>query len=100
MVWAGEMGRTPHSAGQDGRDHHVSGYTIWMAGGGVRAGSVYGETDEMGMSAVVDPVDIHDVHATILRLMGMDHQRLTYRYGGRDVRLTDVHGRVISPWMA
>ncbi|MCC6232557.1 MAG: DUF1501 domain-containing protein [Verrucomicrobiales bacterium] len=100
VVWAGEMGRTPHSAGQDGRDHHVSGYTIWMAGGGVRAGSVYGETDEMGMSAVVDPVDIHDVHATILRLMGMDHQRLTYRYGGRDVRLTDVHGRVISPWMA
>ncbi|MBL9136621.1 MAG: DUF1501 domain-containing protein [Verrucomicrobiales bacterium] len=100
VVWAGEMGRTPHSAGKDGRDHHVSGYTIWLAGGGVRAGHVYGETDEMGMSAVVDPLDIHDVHATILHLLGLDHQRLTYRFGGRDMRLTDVHGNVIRELMA
>ncbi|MCC7374897.1 MAG: DUF1501 domain-containing protein [Verrucomicrobiales bacterium] len=95
VVWAGEMGRTPHSAGKDGRDHHVSGYSIWLAGGGVRAGHVHGETDEMGMSAVVDPLDIHDIHATILHLLGLDHQRLTYRFGGRDMRLTDVHGNVI-----
>lgn len=100
VVWAGEMGRTPHSAGKDGRDHHVSGYTIWLAGGGVRTGHVYGETDEMGMSAVVDPLDIHDVHATILHLLGLDHQRLTYRFGGRDMRLTDVHGNVIRELMA
>ena len=96
VVWAGEMGRTPHSAGADGRDHHVSGYTIWLAGGGVKPGITFGSTDEMGMSAVEDPVDIHDVHATILHLMGMDHQRLTYRFGGRDMRLTDVHGNVIK----
>ena len=95
VIWAGEMGRTPHSSGDDGRDHHVSGYTIWMAGGGIRGGITYGETDEMGMSAVVNPLDIHDVHATILHQLGVDHERLTYRFGGRDTRLTDVHGRVI-----
>ncbi|GMW03387.1 MAG: hypothetical protein AMXMBFR84_45210 [Candidatus Hydrogenedentota bacterium] len=95
VLWAGEMGRTPHSAGEDGRDHHVSGYTIWMAGGGVRGGMTYGETDEMGMSAVENIVDIHDIHATVLHQLGMDHERLTYRFGGRDMRLTDVHGRVI-----
>jgi hypothetical protein len=95
VVWAGEMGRTPHSAGMDGRDHHVSGYTIWMAGGGVRGGMAYGATDEMGMSAVENRLDIHDVHATILHQLGLDHKLLTFRFGGRDVRLTDVHGRVI-----
>ena len=95
VVWAGEMGRTPHSSGDDGRDHHVSGYAIWMAGGGIRGGMTFGETDEMGMSAVVNPLDIHDVHATILHQLGVDHERLTYRFGGRDTRLTDVHGRVI-----
>ncbi|MFM7836177.1 MAG: DUF1501 domain-containing protein, partial [Planctomycetaceae bacterium] len=95
VVWAGEMGRTPHSSGTDGRDHHVSGYTIWLAGGGVRGGMTFGATDEMGMSAVENPLDIHDVHATILHLLGLDHERLTYRFGGRDMRLTDVHGRVI-----
>lgn len=95
VVWAGEMGRTPHSAGKDGRDHHVSGYTIWMAGGGVRGGMTYGATDEMGMSAVENPVDIHDIHATILHQLGVDHEKLTFRFGGRDMRLTDVHGRVI-----
>jgi hypothetical protein len=95
VVWAGEMGRTPHSAGMDGRDHHVSGYTIWMAGGGVRGGMTYGATDDMGMSAVENRLDIHDVHATILNQLGLDHEQLTFRFGGRDVRLTDVHGRVI-----
>jgi hypothetical protein len=95
VVWAGEMGRTPHSSGTDGRDHHVSGYSIWMAGGGVRGGMAYGATDEMGMSAVENPLDIHDLHATILHLLGLDHERLTFRFGGRDMRLTDVHGRVI-----
>ncbi|MFN0199088.1 MAG: DUF1501 domain-containing protein [Planctomycetaceae bacterium] len=96
VVWAGEMGRTPHSAGTDGRDHHVSGYTIWMAGGGIRGGMTYGETDEMGMSAVEKRLDIHDIHATILHQLGIEHERLTFRFGGRDMRLTDVHGRVIN----
>lgn len=95
VIWAGEMGRTPHSAGTDGRDHHVSGYTIWIAGGGVRGGMTFGETDEMGMSAIQNPLDIHDIHATILHQLGVDHEQLTYRFGGRDMRLTDVHGRVI-----
>ncbi|MFO0868139.1 MAG: DUF1501 domain-containing protein [Pirellulales bacterium] len=100
VVWAGEMGRTPHSSGRDGRDHHVSGYTIWLAGGGVRGGMTYGATDEMGMSAVENPVDIHDIHATILHLLGLDHERLVYRFGGRDMRLTDVHGRVLRELLA
>ena len=95
VVWAGEMGRTPHSSGTDGRDHHVSGYTIWMAGGGIRGGMTFGTTDEMGMSAVENRLDIHDIHATILHQLGLDHERLTFRFGGRDMRLTDVHGRVI-----
>ncbi len=96
VVWAGEMGRTPHSSGDDGRDHHVSGYTIWMAGGGIRGGITYGATDEMGMSAVENRLDIHDVHATILHQLGLDHEQLTFRFGGRDMRLTDVHGRVVK----
>lgn len=100
VLWAGEMGRTPHSGGDDGRDHHVSGYTIWMAGGGIRGGMTYGETDEMGMSAVENIVNIHDIHATILHQLGMDHEKLTYRFGGRDMRLTDVHGHVITPLLA
>lgn len=100
VVWAGEMGRTPHSSGRDGRDHHVSGYTIWMAGGGVRGGMTYGATDEMGMSAVENRLDIHDIHATILHQLGLDHERLTFRFGGRDMRLTDVHGRVVREILA
>lgn len=100
VIWAGEMGRTPHSAGDDGRDHHVSGYTIWMAGAGLRGGMAYGATDELGMSAVEKRVDIHDIHATILHQLGLDHQRLTFRFGGRDMRLTDVHGRVLRDIMA
>lgn len=100
VVWAGEMGRTPHSAGNDGRDHHVGGYTIWLAGGGVRGGLTYGATDEMGMNAVENKVDIHDLHATILYLLGLDHEQLTFRFGGRDMRLTDVFGNVIKPLIA
>jgi hypothetical protein len=96
VLWAGEMGRTPHSAGADGRDHHVAGYTIFMAGGGVKQGTVFGETDDFGMAATSGRVDIHDIHATILHQLGVDHERLTYRFGGRDMRLTDVHGRVIK----
>jgi hypothetical protein len=96
VVWAGEMGRTPHSAGSDGRDHHVGGYTIWMAGGGVKNGITYGATDDFGMATVAGRLDIHDIHATILHLLGLDHERLTFRFGGRDIRLTDVHGRVVK----
>jgi hypothetical protein len=100
LIWLGEMGRTPHAGGPDGRDHHVAGYSFWMAGGGIKGGTVYGATDELGMEAVENPVDIHDVHATALHLLGLDHTRLTFRFGGRDMRLTDVHGRVIEAVLA
>lgn len=101
VIWGGEMGRTPTTQGNAkapntiGRDHHVDGYTIWMAGGGVKAGFVYGETDEFGMQVTENPIDLHDLHATILHLMGFDHKRLAYRYSGRDFRLTDVYGQVV-----
>jgi len=98
VVWAGEMGRTPHTpkvTEAGGRDHHVNGYTIFLAGGGFKAGVAYGETDDFGNAAVKNPLDIHDIHATILHQMGLDHTKLTYRFAGRDFRLTDVHGRVI-----
>ena len=94
VVWAGEFGRTPYAQGSDGRDHNHKGYTIWMAGGGVKAGHAYGATDDIGHKAVLDPMHIHDWHATILHLLGLDHQRLTYRYGGRDFRLTETQGQV------
>jgi len=100
VLWAGEMGRTPHSAGADGRDHHVSGYTLWMAGGGIRGGMTYGSTDEMGMSAVENVVDVHDIHATILHQLGINHKQLIFRFGGRDMRLTDVHGHVMKDVLA
>ena len=100
VVWAGEMGRTPHSSGNNGRDHHVNGYTIWMAGGGIRGGMTYGTTDEMGMSAVENRLDIHSIHATILHQLGLDHERLTFRFGGRDTSLTDVHGSVVKSILA
>ncbi len=95
ILWAGEFGRTPHSAGTDGRDHHPEGFSIWLAGGGIKGGTVYGATDEMGIHAVEGICDMHDLHATILHLLGLDHEKLTYRFGGRDYRLTDVHGQVI-----
>lgn len=100
VFWGGEFGRQPVSQLLDGqtkpgRDHNAAGYTVWMAGGGVRGGMVYGKTDELGYEAVEDKVHLHDLHATMLHLMGLDHTKLTYRYGGRDFRLTDVHGEVV-----
>jgi hypothetical protein len=100
VVWGGEFGRTPVSEGGTGRDHNPYGFTVWLAGGGVRGGTVYGATDDFGFRAVDRPVEVHDLHATILHLLGFDHERLTYRYAGRDFRLTDVHGRVISDILA
>ena len=96
VVWAGEFGRTPIAQGTDGRDHNPYGFTVWLAGGGVKGGTIYGATDEYGYHAVEDKVEIHDLHATMLHLLGIDHKRLTYRFGGRDMRLTDVHGRTWS----
>ena len=100
ILWAGEFGRTPHSSGRDGRDHHPEGFTVWLAGGGIRGGTVYGATDEFGMHAVENVVTMHDLHATILHLLGLDHERLTFRFGGRDFRLTDVHGHVVREIVA
>jgi hypothetical protein len=96
VVWGGEFGRTPTAEGTDGREHHPFGFTMWMAGGGVRGGMVHGATDEYGWHAVEKRVHLHDLHATMLHLMGIDHERLTYRHGGRDYRLTDVHGQVVT----
>jgi uncharacterized protein (DUF1501 family) len=95
VIWGGEFGRTPVSEGGSGRDHNHYGFTVWMAGGGIRGGTVYGATDEFGFKAVEKPTSVHDLHATILHLLGFDHEKLTYRYAGRDFRLTDVHGNVI-----
>ena len=96
VLWGGEFGRTPASQGARGRDHHSTGFSMWLAGGGVKGGMVYGATDEFGFDAVDNRMHVHDLHATILHLMGMDHEKLTYRYGGRDFRLTDVHGNVFK----
>ena len=95
IVWGGEFGRTPTSENGNGRDHNHHGFTMWMAGGGVRGGMTYGETDDFGFKAAVDKVHVHDLHATILHLLGLNHERLTYRHAGRDFRLTDVYGRVL-----
>ena len=95
VLWGGEFGRTPTSEGDDGRDHNPHGYTMWMAGGGVKNGLVHGKTDDYGYYAVEDKVHVHDLHASILHLLGLDHTKLTYRYAGRDFRLTDVHGEVV-----
>ncbi len=100
VVWAGEFGRTPFAQGSDGRDHNPFGFTIWMAGGGVRGGMIYGATDEYGYKAIENKVSIHDLHATMLHLLGMDHKRLTVRFSGRDMRLTDVHGEVVQAVLA
>ena len=96
VLWAGEFGRTPFAQKEDGRDHNEFGFTLWMAGGGIRGGMTYGRTDEWGYKAVENPLEMHDFHATILHLLGLDHTRLTYRFGGRDMRLTDVYGRVVK----
>lgn len=100
IVCAGEMGRTPHAGNGDGRDHHVGGFTIWLAGAGIRGGTIYGATDDFGMEAVENVTTIFDLHATILQLLGLDHERLTYRYGGRDMSLTDIHGKVVNGILA
>lgn len=98
--WGGEFGRTPFAQGRDGRDHNPTGFSIWLAGGGVKPGISYGETDEFGFQAVENKMHMHDLHATILALMGLDHERLTYNYAGRNFRLTDVHGQVAREIMA
>lgn len=96
VVWAGEFGRTPFAQGANGRDHNPYAFTLWMAGGGVRSGTTYGETDEFGYKVVDKAAEMYDLHATILHLLGIDHERLTFRFGGRDHRLTDVHGHVMQ----
>jgi hypothetical protein len=100
VVWAGEFGRTPFAQGSDGRDHNQYGFSIWMAGGGVRGGMAYGETDEWGYKVVQGRVEIHDLHATMLHLLGVEQTRLTVRFGGRDMRLTDVHGEIVRDILA
>ena len=98
IVWGGEFGRTPMSQGasDDGRDHHIKGFSIFLAGGGIKGGTVYGATDDFGYAALENPTAVHDLHATMLHLLGIDHERLTYRFQGRDFRLTDVHGHLID----
>ncbi|MEM7476746.1 MAG: DUF1501 domain-containing protein [Planctomycetota bacterium] len=100
VLWGGEFGRTPVSEGSNGRDHNHHGFSVWLAGGGVKGGMAYGATDEFGFAAVEKKVHVHDLHATILHLMGLDHERLTFRYSGRDFRLTDVHGRIVHDIIA
>ena len=106
VIWGGEFGRTPFIQGnikdrpQWGRDHHPYAFTIWMAGGGVKPGLTYGASDDLGMDAVVDKVHVHDFQATLMHLMGIDHKRLTYRFQGRDFRLTDVFGEVVKDILA
>ena len=104
VIWGGEFGRTPRhdrgGRGEPGRDHHHHGFSMWMAGGGVKGGIVHGATDDFGYKAVQDKVHVHDLHATILKLMGFDHEKLTYRYQGRDFRLTDVYGDVVEKLIA
>ena len=109
VIWGGEFGRTPvvelptagANAGKvNGRDHNHHGFTMWLAGGGVKRGYIHGATDEFGFKAVEKPVHVHDLHATILALLGFDHEKLTYRHAGRDFRLTDVHGKVVKDLIA
>jgi Protein of unknown function (DUF1501) len=100
IVWGGEFGRTPMAQGTDGRDHNPYGFTMWLAGAGIKGGTIYGATDDYGYHAVENKVEIHDLHATMLHLLGMDHKRLTYRFGGRDMRLTDVHGELVTGILA
>ena len=100
VVWAGEFGRTPFAQGKDGRDHNPFAFSIWMAGGGIRGGCTYGTTDDFGYKVVENKVEIHDLHATMFHLLGMDHTRVTYRFSGRDMRLTDVHGTVLHDILA
>jgi uncharacterized protein (DUF1501 family) len=106
VIWGSEFGRTPlnqgagKNVGVTGRDHHKDAFTMWLAGGGVKGGVSFGQSDEFGMDVAEDPVHVHDLNATVLHLLGLDHERLTYRYQGREFRLTDVHGRVVNEIMA
>ncbi len=101
VIWGGEFGRTPMvQGGSDGRDHHPNAFTMWLAGGGIKPGVTLGESDELGFNAVKDKVHVHDLHATILHLLGFDHTKLTYRFQGRDFRLTDVHGEIVKGILA
>lgn len=100
IVWTGEFGRTPFSQGSNGRDHNPFGFSVWLAGGGVKGGTVYGSTDEFGYHAIENKCGVYDLWATVLHQLGIDHERLTYRYSGRDFRLTDVHGEVLKPILA
>jgi len=99
ILYGSEFGRTPMAQGS-GRDHHIKGFSCWMAGGGVQGGLMHGSTDELGYNAEQDVVHVHDLHATILHLLGIDHKRLTYKFQGRDFRLTDVHGNVVKKILA
>jgi uncharacterized protein (DUF1501 family) len=100
VVWAGEFGRTPHAQGGDGRDHNNKAFTLWMAGGGVRGGTSYGTTDDYGYEAIDKKVQIHDLHATMLALLGLDHNTLTFKHAGRNFRLTDTDGHVVRDIIA
>jgi hypothetical protein len=101
VIWGGEFGRTPMvQGGSDGRDHHPNAFTMWLAGGGIKPGITLGESDELGFNAVKDRVHVHDLHATLLHLLGFDHTKLTYRFQGRDFRLTDAHGKIVTPLLA
>jgi hypothetical protein len=101
VVWGGEFGRTPMvQGGNDGRDHHPNAFTMWLAGGGVKPGLVMGESDELGFNVIKDKVHVHDLHATMLHMLGFDHTKLTFRFQGRDFRLTDVHGNVVQKLLA
>jgi len=100
VIWGGEFGRTPMAQGSNGRDHNPYGFTMWMAGGGIQGGTVYGATDDYGYYAVENKTEVHDLHATMLHLLGIDHEKLTYFFSGRDMRLTDVHGHVLKDILA
>jgi hypothetical protein len=100
VIWSGEFGRTPFAQGSDGRDHNPFGFSLWLAGGGIKRGTVYGATDEFGYRAVENKVEVHDLHATMLHLLGVNHEQQTYRWGGRDMRLTDVHGKIVQGVLA
>jgi uncharacterized protein (DUF1501 family) len=100
VIWGGEFGRTPTGQGVDGRNHNSAGFSMWVAGGGVKGGQRVGATDEVGAKAVENKMHVHDLHATVLHMLGLDHQKLVYRYGGRDYSLTDIHGRIVKEVMA
>jgi uncharacterized protein (DUF1501 family) len=100
VIWTGEFGRTPHAQGTDGRDHNNKAFSLWMAGGGIKGGMNYGNSGDYGYEAVEKAVPIHDLHATVLALLGLDHEKLTFRHAGRDFRLTDVYGNVVKEIIA